>query len=64
MIKLLVIVPLLFSSSLYATEANVGQICKAAAASMFGRDHKIMKLDKIQSDVAYVHYIRKDDSTR
>lgn len=64
MIKLLVIVPLLFSSSLYAAEANVGQICKAAAASMFGRDHKIMKLDKIQSDVAYVHYIRKDDSTR
>lgn len=58
------ILSLIFSTSLYAAEANVGQICKAAAATMFGRDHKIMKLDKVASDIAYVHYIRKDDGTR
>lgn len=62
--KLLLLAPLIFSSSLYAAEANVGQVCKAAAASMFGRDHKIMKLDKIESGIAYVHYIRKNDGTR
>lgn len=62
--KAWLLVPLVFSSSLYAAEANVGQVCKAAAASMFGRDHKIMKLDKVESGIAYVHYIRKDDSTR
>ena len=62
--KVWLLVPLVFSSSLYAAEANVGQVCKAAAASMFGRDHKIMKLDKVESGIAYVHYIRKDDSTR
>ncbi len=62
--KVWLLVPLVFSSSLYAAEANVGQVCKAAAASMFGRDHKIMKLDKVESGIAYVHYIRKDDGTR
>lgn len=62
--KTLLLVPIVFSSSLYAAEVNVGQVCKAAAASMFGRDHKIMKLDKIESGIAYVHYIRKDDGTR
>ncbi|HHQ6628666.1 TPA: hypothetical protein ACSTL1_000077 [Serratia fonticola] len=62
--KKLLILSLLFSSSLYAAEADVGKACKAAAASMFGRDHKIMKLDKVKSGIAYVHYIRKDDNSR
>ncbi|NJT14764.1 hypothetical protein HCW64_21810 [Escherichia coli] len=62
--KLLLIAPLVFSSSVLAAEVNVGQICKAASAAMFGRDHKIMKLDKTESGIAYVHYIRKDDGTR
>lgn len=62
--KKLLIISLLFSSSLYAAEADVGQVCKAAAASMFGRDHKIMKLDKVKSGIAYVHYIRQDDKSR
>ncbi|QLS08426.1 hypothetical protein HV326_04575 [Enterobacter hormaechei] len=31
---------------------------------MFGRDHKIMQLDKIESGIAYVHYIRQNDGTR
>lgn len=42
----------------------VGKVCKAAVASMFGRDHKTMKLDKIADGVAYVHYIRPDDNSR
>jgi hypothetical protein len=62
--KKLLILSLLFSSSLYAAEVDVGQVCKAAAASMFSRDHKIMKLDKINSGIAYVHYIRQDDNSR
>lgn len=61
--KILVILPMIFSFSVHAAEVNVGQVCKATAAAMFGRDHKIMQLDKIQSGVAYVHYIRKDDGT-
>lgn len=31
---------------------------------MFGRDYKIMQLDKVESGIAYVHYIRQDDDTR
>ena len=31
---------------------------------MFGRDHKIMQLDKVESGIAYVHYIRQNDGTR
>jgi len=42
----------------------VGKVCKAAVASMFGRDHKTMKLDKIDDGIAYVHYIRPDDNSR
>jgi hypothetical protein len=61
--KLLLLVPLMFSAPIYASEVTVGQICKAASAAMFGRDHKIMKLDKVESGIAYVHYIRQDDDT-
>ncbi|EKN6165365.1 hypothetical protein AB8884_03600 [Yersinia enterocolitica] len=62
--KLLLLFPLIFSAPLHASEVTVGQICKAASAAMFGRYHKIMKLDKVESGVAYVHYIRQSDSTR
>lgn len=64
MIKKLLVLPLLFSSSLYAAKVDVGQVCKAAAASMFGRDHKIMKLGKVKSGIAYVNYVRQNDNTR
>ncbi|MFO5452938.1 hypothetical protein ACLBO7_30770, partial [Klebsiella pneumoniae] len=49
---------------LHAPEATVGQLCKAASAARFGRDHKIMQLDKVESGIAYVHYIRQNDGTR
>lgn len=62
--KFLVLVPLLLTASVQASEVTVGQICKAASASMFGRDHKIMHLDKVESGIAYVHYIRQNDGTR
>ena len=42
----------------------LGKVCKAAVASIFGRDHRIMKLDKTADGVAYVHYIRPDDNSR
>ena len=47
-----------------ASEVTVGQVCRAASAAMFGRDHKIMQLDKVESGIAYVHYIRQNDGTR
>ncbi|EKM0375850.1 hypothetical protein SMX93_001140 [Cronobacter turicensis] len=62
--KLLFLMPLVFTVPVQASEVTVGQICKAASAAMFGRDHKIMKLDKVESDIAYVHYIRQSDGTR
>ncbi|HHR5880152.1 TPA: hypothetical protein ACS7XF_000049 [Providencia alcalifaciens] len=62
--KKLLLLSILFSSSLYASEADVGKVCKAASAAMFGRDHKIMQLEKIESAVAYVHYIKPVDGTR
>lgn len=62
--KLLLLISLVFITSAQASEVTVGQACKAVSAAMFGRDHKIMQLDKVESGVAYVHYIRKDDSTR
>lgn len=55
--KLLLFVPLMFTASVQASEATVGQVCKAASAAMFGRDHKIMQLDKVEAGIAYVHYI-------
>ncbi|ROP60075.1 hypothetical protein EDF81_2903 [Enterobacter sp. BIGb0383] len=62
--KKLLLITLLFSSPLFAKEITVGQVCKAAAASMFDRDHKTMKLDKVESGIAYVHYIRPVDNSR
>lgn len=44
--KLSLLVPLVFTAPVQASEVTVGQICKAASAAMFGRDHKIMQLDK------------------
>lgn len=40
--KLSLLVPLVFTAPVQASEVTVGQICKAASAAMFGRDHKIM----------------------
>ncbi|MCH9406067.1 hypothetical protein [Pantoea agglomerans] len=62
--KLLVLISLVFIVPAQASEVTVGQACKAASAAMFGRDHKIMQLDKVESGIAYVHYIRQDDDTR
>lgn len=62
--KLLLLVPLVFAAPVLASEVTVGQVCKAASAAMFGRDHKIMQLDKVESGIAYVHYIRQNDGTR
>lgn len=62
--KFLLLVPLIFAAPAEAYEVTVGQICKAASAAMFGRDHKIMQLDKVESGIAYVHYIRQNDGTR
>lgn len=45
--KLSLLVPLVFTAPVQASEVTVGQICKAASAAMFGRDHKIMQLDKV-----------------
>lgn len=62
--KILLLIPLVFIAPAQASEVTVGQVCKAASAAMFGRDHKIMQLDKVESGVAFVHYIRQDDGTR
>ncbi len=62
--KLLLLFPLVFTAPVQASEVTVGQVCKAASAAMFGRDHKIMQLDKVESGIAYVHYIRQNDGTR
>ena len=62
--KILIILPLMFCAPVLASEVTVGQICKAASAAMFGRDHKIMKLDKVEAGIAYVHYIRPNDGSR
>ena len=44
---------------------KLAQICKATAAMTFGRDYKIMKLDKVGADgIAYVHYNRPSDNSR
>ncbi|HEN5387578.1 TPA: hypothetical protein ACYFPU_003100, partial [Klebsiella pneumoniae] len=53
--ELSLLVPLVFTAPVQASEVTVGQICKAASAAMFGRDHKIMQLDKVESGIAYVH---------
>lgn len=42
----------------------LGKVCKATVASVFGRDHKTMKLEKIVDDVAFIHYVRPGDDTR
>ena len=62
--KLLFLIPLIFTAPVEAADVTVGQACKAASAAMFGRDYKIMQLDKVESGIAYVHYIRQDDDTR
>ncbi|HEJ7913817.1 TPA: hypothetical protein SMI21_002998 [Serratia marcescens] len=62
--KLLLIFPLVFTAPVQASEVTVGQVCKAASAAMFGRDFKLMQLDKVESGIAYVHHMRLNDGTR
>ncbi len=61
--KLLILFLLVFTAPAQASEVTVGLVCKAASAAMFGRAHKIMQLDKVESGIAYVHYIRQNDGT-
>lgn len=44
---------------------HLGTLCKAAAAISFGRNFKIMQLDKVdEQGVAWVHYLRPSDHSR
>lgn len=46
-------------------DQRVGEICKATAAMIFGRDYSIMRLDSVGTNgIAYVHYNRPSDNTR
>nr|WP_235845361.1 hypothetical protein [Morganella psychrotolerans] len=43
---------------------QLGQICKATTAMVFGRDYKLIMLDSIDTDgIAYVHYNRPSDNS-
>lgn len=44
--------------------AQLGKICKASTAFIFGHPYKIMKLDSVSGNIAYVHYIRASDESR
>ncbi|WP_368911266.1 hypothetical protein [Proteus vulgaris] len=48
--KKILLLSLLFSSSVFAQNVDMGQVCKASAATMFGRDHKIMRLETIETE--------------
>ncbi|ERK18108.1 hypothetical protein L579_3063 [Pantoea sp. AS-PWVM4] len=44
---------------------HLGTICKATAAISFGRNFRIMQLDKVdEQGVAWVHYLRPSDHSR
>ncbi len=44
---------------------HLGTLCKATAAISFGRNFKIMQLDKVdEQGVAWVHYLRPSDQSR
>jgi|GEM_PF-2317738 len=44
---------------------HLGTLCKATAAISFGRNFKIMQLDKVdEQGVAWVHYLRPSDRSR
>lgn len=44
---------------------HLGTICKATAAISFGRNFRIMQLDKVdEQGVAWVHYLRPSDRSR
>lgn len=59
----IVIVMITFQSNAKDNKV-VGKICKAAASSIFGQNHKTIELDKIVDSVAYVHYINSKDKSR
>jgi hypothetical protein len=44
-----------------ATETT--QACKAAIALVFGRDPKIMVIERVDDGIVYLHYTRADDSS-
>ena len=40
------------------------QICKAGIGVVMGRDPKIIKVDRTESDATYLSYVRADDGKR
>jgi hypothetical protein len=40
------------------------QICKAGIATVMGREPKIMTIDRVQTEVIYLSYIRQDDQSK
>lgn len=52
------------SQAAQSKEVDIGKICKATTALVFGRDYNIMSLDKVNEGIAYVHYIRQSDNSR
>lgn len=61
---LLILIGMMPFQSNAGNENIVGKICKASASSMFGQDHKVIVLDKIVDNIAYVHYIDPRDRSR
>ena len=47
-----------------AADGDVGRVCRAAIASINGRDAAIIKVDKIEDGIAYVSYKRPDDGKK
>ena len=43
---------------------STNQICKAAVATVMGRDPIIMSIDQVQGEVVYLSYIRQDDGKK
>ena len=43
------------------SHGDLAIVCRAAVAAMMGHDIKIVRLDKIEGDIAYVSYARPSD---
>jgi len=43
---------------------STNQICKAGIATVMGRDPAIIRIDRVQGEVVYLSYIRKDDGKK
>lgn len=53
--------PTLESDSL--SDVDRGRVCRAAIAVLMGRDVEIVSVDRIENAIAYVSYVRPDDSS-